>query len=69
MAMRIWHQSFTVLADVPGYEDAMRRHLTKVVRNDTDIVFHGQLDGTYPGKYPATTLPSPIYTACTDING
>jgi hypothetical protein len=29
MGMRIWHQSFTVLGDLPGYEDAMRRHLTK----------------------------------------
>jgi Asp/Glu/hydantoin racemase len=56
MAMRIWHQSFTVLADVPGYEDAMRRHLTKVVRNDTDIVFHGQLDGTDPGNYPGDDI-------------
>jgi hypothetical protein len=50
MGMRIWHQSFTVLGDLPGYEDTMRRHLTKVLRNDTEIVFHGQLDGTYPGK-------------------
>ena len=25
--MKIWHQSFTVLGDLPGYEDAMREKL------------------------------------------
>jgi Asp/Glu/hydantoin racemase len=56
MGMRIWHQSFTVLGDLPGYEDAMRRHLTKVLRADTEVVFHGQLDGTYPGNYPGDDI-------------
>ena len=28
--MRIWHQSFTVLDDVPHYRDALARHLTQV---------------------------------------
>src|SRR6185503_15084783 len=56
MAMRIWHQSFTVLADLPGYEDAMRRHLAKVVRDGTEVVFHGQLDGTYPSNYPGDDI-------------
>jgi len=56
MGMRIWHQSFTVLGDLPGYEDAMRRHLAKVLHNDTKVVFHGQLDGTYPGNYPGDDI-------------
>ena len=33
LTMRIWHQSFTVLDDVPHYRDALRRHLSaQVVR-------------------------------------
>lgn len=54
--MRIWHQSFTVLRDVPGYEDAMRTHLAKVLRPDTEIAFHGQAEGTYPGNYPGDDI-------------
>jgi len=56
MAMRIWHQSFTVLSDLPGYVDAMRTHLKKSLRPDTDVVFHGQADGTYPGNYPGDDI-------------
>ena len=48
--MRIWHQSFTVLGDLPGYEDAMRAHLAKTLRPDTEVVFHGQAPGTYPER-------------------
>lgn len=56
MAMRIWHQSFTVLGDLPGYEDAMREHLKKVLRPDTAVDFHGQANGTYPGNYPGDDI-------------
>jgi Asp/Glu/hydantoin racemase len=56
MGLRIWHQSFTVLGDVPGYEDAMRRHLARILRNDTEVVFHGQLPGTYPSDYPGDDI-------------
>ncbi len=56
MAMKLWHQSFTVLGDLPGYEDAMRAHLTKVLRPDTEVVFHGQADGTYPSNYPGDDI-------------
>jgi Asp/Glu/hydantoin racemase len=54
--MRIWHQSFTVLGDLPGYEDAMRDHLKKVLRPDTEVVFHGQVKGTYPSDYPGDDI-------------
>ena len=54
--MRIWHQSFTVLGDLPGYEDAMRTHLGKVLRPDTEVVFHGQAPGTYPSDYPGDDI-------------
>ncbi len=56
MAMRIWHQSFTVLGDLPGYEDAMRAHAAKVLRPDTEVVFHGQAPGTYPSDYPGDDI-------------
>ena len=54
--MRIWHQSFTVLGDLPGYEDAMRAHLAKVLRPDTEVFFHGQAPGTYPSDYPGDDI-------------
>ncbi len=56
MGMRIWHQSFTVLSDLPGYADAMRTHLGKTLRPDTEVVFHGQAEGTYPGNYPGDDI-------------
>ena len=56
MSMRLWHQSFTVLDDLPGYEDAMRAHAAKVLRPDTEVVFHGQMPGTYPGDYPGDDI-------------
>lgn len=30
--MRIWHQSLTVLGDLPAYEARMQAHIRKVVR-------------------------------------
>jgi len=56
MGMRLWHQSFTVLSDIPGYEDAMRSHLAKSLRPDTEVVFHGQAKGTYPSDYPGDDI-------------
>lgn len=54
--MRIWHQSFTVLEDLPDYRAAMEAHIRKVVRPDTEVVMHGLLPGTYPTNYPGTDL-------------
>ena len=54
--MRIWHQSFTVLDDVPHYRDAMARHLATVVGDDTVIDFHGMAPGTYPSDYPGVHI-------------
>jgi len=54
--MRIWHQSFTVLEDLPAYRAAMEAHIRKVVRPDTEVVMHGVLPGTYPSNYPGTDL-------------
>lgn len=54
--MRIWHQSFTVLDDVPHYRDALARHLTAVARPGTTVELHGMAPGTYPGAYPGTHI-------------
>jgi len=54
--VRIWHQSLTVLDQLPAYEQRMREHIRKVVRPDTEVVMHGMLPGTYPGNYPGDDI-------------
>jgi allantoin racemase len=54
--IRIWHQSFTVLADVPEYAATMRRHLSRCALPGTTIDFHGMRPGTYPTSYPGTHI-------------
>lgn len=54
--MRIWHQSFTVLDDVPHYRDALQRHLTSVAAPGTEVHLHGMKAGTYPSDYPGTHI-------------
>ena len=54
--MRIWHQSFTVLEDLPAYADTLRKHIAKIARPDTEVVMHGQRIGTYPADYPGDDL-------------
>ena len=54
--MRIWHQSFTVLDDLPDYRIAMEKSIAKIVRPDTEVVMHGLIPGTYPSNYPGTDL-------------
>lgn len=54
--MRIWHQSFTVLDDVPHYRDALHRHLHALAAPDTTVDLHGMKPGTYPSDYPGTHI-------------
>ena len=54
--MRIWHQSFTVLDDVPHYRDALVRHMNGVASPGTTIDFHGMDAGTYPSDYPGVHI-------------
>jgi len=54
--MKIWHQSFTVLEDLPEYAALMKAHIRKVVRPDTEVDMHGVLPGTYTSNYPGTDL-------------
>ncbi|MSO77338.1 MAG: racemase [Alphaproteobacteria bacterium] len=54
--MRIWHQSFTVLEDLPAYGERMASHIKRVVGPDTEVVLHGQKPGTYPATYPGDDI-------------
>ncbi|MGQ0655932.1 MAG: aspartate/glutamate racemase family protein [Betaproteobacteria bacterium] len=54
--MKIWHQSLTVLEDVPDYAALMAQHIRRVVRPDTEVVLHGLLPGTYPANYPGDDI-------------
>jgi allantoin racemase len=54
--MRIWHQSLTVLDDVPHYRDALKRRVAAVSRQGTHVDLHGLQEGTYPGNYPGSHL-------------
>lgn len=48
MTIRIWHQSFTDLTQLPGYADMLAEHARRVCRADTVVDLHGLLPGTYP---------------------
>jgi Asp/Glu/hydantoin racemase len=56
MAIRIWHQSFTVLSDLGAYDAALKSHFKRVSRPDTEVVMHGMRPGTYPSNYPGTDI-------------
>ncbi len=56
MSMRIWHQSFTVLSDLPAYEAALAAHFRKLARPGTELVMHGMKPGTYETEYPGTDI-------------
>jgi Asp/Glu/hydantoin racemase len=52
MPTRIWHQSFTVLENLPAYAAALAEHFKKVARPDTEVVMHGMHLDTYQTNYP-----------------
>lgn len=56
MGIRIWHQSFTVLADLGAYDAALKAHFQRVARTDTEVVMHGMRPGTYRSHYPGTDI-------------
>lgn len=56
MAIRIWHQSFTVLSDLAAYDEALRTHFRRVSHADTVIDMHGMRDGTYRTNYPGDDI-------------
>src|ERR1700750_1805200 len=56
MSMKIWHQSFTVLGQLPAYAEALSAHFRKVARPDTEVVMHGMHDETYRTNDPGTDI-------------
>lgn len=56
MALRIWHQSFTVLSDLGAYDAALKAHFKRVSRSDTEVVMHGMQPGTYRSNYPGEDI-------------
>ena len=56
MTLRIWHQSFTVLGDLPAYVKALKTRIHEVVTPGTEVVLHGQIPHTYTSEYPGTDL-------------
>ena len=56
MGIRIWHQSFTVLGNLPPYAAALKEHFRKVARADTEIVLHGMHEQTYKTNYPGNDI-------------
>lgn len=54
--LKIWHQSFTVLDDVPFYRDALHCHLNELVGDGATVDLHGMKPGTYPSDYPGTHI-------------
>lgn len=54
--MRLWHQSMTVLEDLPAYRQRIEQHARKVLRPGTELVPHGLAPDTYPGDYPGDDI-------------
>lgn len=56
MALRIWHQSFTVLSNLAPYRAALEAHIAHVCRPDTEVVLHGMHPDTYRTEYPGIDI-------------
>ena len=65
--MRIWHQSFTVLDDVPHYTSAIQRHFARVAElmlvaaQEGDRIDVLRWDGMHLGT-AADPVPAPSVT-------
>ena len=57
--MRIWHQSLTVLNDLPAYQTLLDKHIRSIVQPDTEVVLHGMMPGTYAGDFPLAEIQYP----------
>jgi Asp/Glu/hydantoin racemase len=54
--IRIYHQSFTVLENLPAYADALAAHCRRVARPETEVVLHGMHPLTYRTEYPGNDI-------------
>lgn len=57
MAIRIWHQSYTDLSELPGYKKMLSDHAARVTGPDTTVDVHGVAPGTFPeGTAPVDVI-------------
>lgn len=54
--MRVWHQSMTVLGDLPAYAASLQTRIQRIVRPDTEVVLHGFIPGSFPANYPGPDI-------------
>ena len=54
--LRIYHQSFTVLENLPAYAEAMAAHFRKIAAPGTEVVMHGMHPDTYRTEYPGNDI-------------
>ena len=59
MAVRIRYQSMTAFSAVGTYAEALRRHATKVVLPETEVVFQGVDPHLYGDLVPGDVFPYP----------
>ena len=52
MAIRIWHQSFADLSQLPGYAAMLAEHAAACVAEGTSVDIHGVAKGTFPPGIP-----------------
>ncbi|MET8352580.1 aspartate/glutamate racemase family protein [Micromonospora sp. NPDC005206] len=70
MTIRIWHQSFTDVEQLPSYVAMLQHHAGRVCSADTELVVHGVRAGSYPpGMNPieATRYPWSNHVLATQI--
>lgn len=56
MPIRIWHQSYTDLTRLPGYQSMLAAHAAAVCRPGTVVDLHGVRPGTYPEGMPPVAM-------------
>lgn len=54
--IRIYHQSFTVLENLPDYARALAAHCRRVARPGAEVVLHGMHKDTYRTEYPGNDI-------------
>lgn len=54
--MRLWHQSFTVLDDLPAYRGTIEEEMRNVAAPGTEVVLHGMSAETYRSAYPGDDI-------------
>lgn len=54
--MRLWHQSFTVLENLPAYRAVLEEQFKRLAAPGTEVVLHGMARETYRSAYPGEDI-------------